>query len=196
MIKQVQAQTNSFSESWECKGLRLRPMSWYVRMTGLFPLGMPRMVTWTTPKAVSMSCSCRERRSSLSIMRTGCATGTPAASISSIFYHCCSVDVSYCVRPLSLHKLSQEQVAFVQICEGSGAVPKISSQWVMLLHSNGGSVSSGNLSVHGITKAAPFPKSGSALHSPAGISLPVAAHKPLLSMLPAHTAGIIVLRGS
>lgn len=37
--------TIAFSGSWECKGLRLRPMSWYVRMTGLFPLGVPRMVT-------------------------------------------------------------------------------------------------------------------------------------------------------
>lgn len=37
--------TITFSGSWECKGLRLRPMSWYVRMTGLFPLGVPRMVT-------------------------------------------------------------------------------------------------------------------------------------------------------
>lgn len=35
----------TFSGSWQCKGLRLRPMSWYVRMTGLFPLGVPRMVT-------------------------------------------------------------------------------------------------------------------------------------------------------
>lgn len=55
----------------------MRPMSWYVRMTGLFPLGVPRMVTWTTPKAVSMSCSCRERRRSLGVTCAACATGNP-----------------------------------------------------------------------------------------------------------------------
>lgn len=66
----------------------------------------------------------------------------------------------------------------------------------MLLHSNEGLVSSVNLSVHGITKAAPFLQSGSALHSLAGIPLPIAAYKPLLSMLTAQTTGIIMLRGS
>ena len=36
-------------ERYKIKYIRLRPMSWYVRMTGLFPFGRPLIVTWTIP---------------------------------------------------------------------------------------------------------------------------------------------------
>ena len=36
-------------EWYKIKYIRLRPMSWYVRMTGLFPFGRPLIVTWTVP---------------------------------------------------------------------------------------------------------------------------------------------------
>lgn len=48
------------------KYIRLRPMSWYVSITGLFPFGKPLIVTWTTPWVVSMSCSCNKKTQDLS----------------------------------------------------------------------------------------------------------------------------------
>lgn len=127
-------------------------------------------------------------------MCAGCATGNssqgPATSASSTFYHCHPVHCWWLgIAPATCSPVKSPQPPFrsrlflYRHMKSLGLclpVLKIPFQWVTLLHSSRGPVSSVHLSVHGVTNAALLPQSVNVLHSLAGIPSP-SAHKSVFN---------------